>query len=259
MNSLLSPGEQHPLATLDSDGHSVGTSATRVTTGVTAEEETLLPSQGESKPDKNARPYSSTLHRSKYTIVIALFYAALALYAWVLTCILTYKPIGARHYGVDVDNGQNDGWGWTGATYIHNLYVNSERYYRAARTIQSIVAVLTIPVASAICSRAAVIYSQRNSQVTMRQTMLLADKAWNDPVLIAQLPWRWRRYGSSFLLSAMLLNAFGKVHWCCRSCPRGWLTSTRRNYFSVAGIISFDGNHQDTNISTDDQRPRHFF
>lgn len=47
------------------------------------------------KPHKPPVP----LQRSVYIVFLTLLYAAAALYAWVITCILTHRPIGGTDYG----------------------------------------------------------------------------------------------------------------------------------------------------------------
>ncbi|KAI0466919.1 hypothetical protein F4859DRAFT_495718 [Xylaria cf. heliscus] len=136
---------------------------------------------------------------------------ALALYAWVLTSILTYRPIVGHHYGVPIIKSESDGSGSAGSTRVHNLYETSQSYYRSARVVQSIVSVLTIPLTSAICGRAAVAFLQRNSGITIRQMIVLADKGWVEPGIFSKLPFSWKRYGSWFLLYALLLSLLGSV------------------------------------------------
>ncbi|KAF8809809.1 hypothetical protein BYT27DRAFT_7162363 [Phlegmacium glaucopus] len=46
-----------------------------------------------------AVPYT-TLHRSAYIPKLVLGYTALAIFAWALTCILSYRPITTDHYGI---------------------------------------------------------------------------------------------------------------------------------------------------------------
>lgn len=42
--------------------------------------------------------------------------------------------------------------------------------------------------------------------------MALADKGWNDPVLITKLiTGGWKRYGSIFLICALILNLIGEL------------------------------------------------
>lgn len=168
----------------------------------------------ESKSNTESEQYSTSIHREGYIVALMLCYIALATFAWVTTCILTYKPIGARYYGVNVLNtDDDDGGAWVSGSQTHSLYVNSEKYYRAARVVQSIVAVLTIPLNSAVCAQAAIIFLQRHTHdngLTMRKTMVLADKGCICPTVLSKLVFgQWKRYGSSFLFAAICLNLLG--------------------------------------------------
>lgn len=73
-------------------------------------------------------------------------------------------------------------------------------------------AVLTIPLTSAVCSKAAVIYVQRRGQrmLSLRQTMTLADKGWTEPEIFLKLmTGSYKRYGSWFLLLAIAVHILG--------------------------------------------------
>ncbi|KAJ7051148.1 hypothetical protein C8F01DRAFT_1175969 [Mycena amicta] len=157
--------------------------------------------------------YSTFLRRSPSIIFSTLFYITLAVYAWVVTCILAHRPIGANHYGVDVLNSDNNGWGWIGPKAYHALYLNSAKHFRAARILQSVVSVLTIPLTSAVCTRAAVVFLQsgrRSERMSMRKAMALADESWTDLSVIASLfVGGWKRYGSSLIVFAIFLHALG--------------------------------------------------
>ncbi len=108
---------------------------------------------------------STTIYRSSYILKLTLLYMGSAIFAWTITCFLTFRPITTEHYGF-----WNDGGG-DAITYLlikpenfHALFIKNEKWYRTARLIQSIVSVLTIPMTSAVCSAAAVIFVQRNRQ-----------------------------------------------------------------------------------------------
>ena len=158
----------------------------------------------------HARHYSTTLHRSSYILVLVILYTALALTSWVLLCLLTFIPLTTKHYAVDIHSNYNH----VTSLIMRNLYIRSEHIFRAARIIQAIASVLTIPLTSAVCSKAAVVFVQQRRQrlgFSLRQLMVLADKGWTDPEVI----WRlicagWKRYGSSFLYLAILLHILGK-------------------------------------------------
>ncbi|KAJ7720621.1 hypothetical protein B0H16DRAFT_1335984 [Mycena metata] len=154
----------------------------------------------------------ASLQSSAFIVFFVLCYAAMAVIAWTATCYLSFKPIGAKHYGVDVLYKQNNGYGDIDPQAYHQLYVQREEWFRAARVLASIVATLTIPVVTAVCTCAAVAFHQRK-RLTLRQTMMLADKAWIDPgtwlrLLIVD---GRRSIASSFLFAAIFLNLLGAI------------------------------------------------
>ena len=162
-------------------------------------------------------PSSAKLHRSVYVLCLVFLYMALALFAWIVTCILTIRPITAKHYGVWIWTEDNNNYGWGPAESLRPLYLQNESWFQAARVMQSIVSVLTIPLTTAVCSSAAVIFTQHNRRapgLSVRQVMSLADRSWTDPATYTRTILTskgWKRYGSSFLLLAMLLHILGSV------------------------------------------------
>ncbi|ETS73712.1 hypothetical protein PFICI_14658 [Pestalotiopsis fici W106-1] len=158
--------------------------------------------------------YSTTIHRSNKIFLLVLIYATLAVFAWVVTCVLAYRPIHGNSYSMNAGDSHYSET-TDSENHFHAFYLDNEEWYRAARVIQSIVAVLTIPLTSAVCGRAAVAFIQQPSHsgdMTMRQTMVLADKGWADVGLISKvLRGQWKRYGSSFLAVAILLNILGAI------------------------------------------------
>ena len=106
------------------------------------------------------------------------------------------------------------GYGYVnGQTPLYTYYAKNDNWFRAARVIQSIVSVLTIPLTSAVCSSAAVVFIQRNgkSNLSLRQLMTFSDKTWADPATYPRSFISWKRYGSSLLTFAILLNGLGFV------------------------------------------------
>ncbi|KAJ7720622.1 hypothetical protein B0H16DRAFT_1792651 [Mycena metata] len=103
-------------------------------------------------PATSSQSRWAPLQSSASIVFSVLCYAAMAVIAWTATCYLSFKPIGPKHYGVDIPNTDNNGYGSSPQAY-HQLYVQSEEWFRAARVLASIVATLTIPVATAVCTR----------------------------------------------------------------------------------------------------------
>jgi hypothetical protein len=147
-----------------------------------------------------------TLHKSSYILYIVVIYASLALTAWILICILTFRPLTTARYGYNALESRPD--------KLPANYDQSEAIHRAARIVQSIVTVLAIPLTSAVCSAAAVIFAQsktKGRRLTMRQTMALADEGWTDPTTIASLvTGRGKKLSSPFLTFALLLVVLGE-------------------------------------------------
>lgn len=166
-------------------------------------------------------PGSIPLRRSLYTVPMVLLYGGAAIYAWVIICILKDRPIGGRDYGIETyDKLMNylpDQYPVIYTTIygeLDGLFMKNEKYLKSARIIQAIVSVLTIPLTSAVCSQAVVVYLQKRqgeSLPTLRQSMALADKGWADIGLYFKLFFGgWNKYRSSLLLFALFLNFLGK-------------------------------------------------
>jgi len=211
-----------------------------------------LPSEVERKI-----PHESgvTLPRSSYIVWMVLIYASLALTAWILICLLTFKPLTAKHYGFDTR--ERD------VSRLQARFTKSEEIYRAARTVQAVVGVLTIPLTSAVCSAAAVVFAQAKKQqrkLTLRQTMTLADKGWTDPTTIAKLlSGRGKKLSSSLLICALSLNLLGEHlwRWLSRYALRttychsfNGLTKTRCLHNALANYTVDPRDDQDSNTST---------
>ena len=64
-----------------------------------------------------------------------LIYSFVVILSWIITCVLTFQPIGVPTYIKITDN-----------------------WRKAASVGQSIVAVISIPVTSAVCAKAAAVY-----------------------------------------------------------------------------------------------------
>lgn len=149
-------------------------------------------------------PPSTRLHRSSYILILTLLYVGLAVFAWTVTCVLAFGPFASKGY---------DPFKWKGGVGSY------DGWYRVARTIQSIVGVSTIPLTSAVCSVAAVIFVQHRGAslgLTIREVLTLADKGWTDPVTYVRMFPRivksgWKRYGSSFLLLATGATVLGGI------------------------------------------------
>jgi hypothetical protein len=168
---------------------------------------------------------------SGYIFLLAALYATLMLFAWIVLCILTHRPIATKmkHYGWYLDKPPTFGtaeltsatgvsfdgpgtYGWVPERVFHAIFTRSNRYLRAAQFIRSAVSVTTIPLISAVCSKAAVLFAQRRHQTTLslRQTMTLADRGWTDPsIYFRLLSGGFKQHATSFLVLAIFLNILG--------------------------------------------------
>lgn len=171
--------------------------------------------------EPGTRKPSVPLQRTVYPVGIVLIYSAAALYAWVIICILSHRPIGGKTYGIEA----LEHWKRFPETVLRDkveiLFHESEKHLRAARVVQALVTAVTVPLTSAICSQAAVVYVQRKrwgKGLSLRQSMALADKGWTDISLIGRLiSGGWKKYSSLLLCLALLLHLLGKsfILCCC--------------------------------------------
>lgn len=164
-----------------------------------------------SKTKEAAAIAISSRHLERFPLIVVLVtgYAILATFAWTTTCILVYRPLTTQRYTI---------WSKSPHDLIRHypsprLYVLNERWFRAASIIQAIVTVVTIPLTSAICSAAAVVFVQRRARgvdLTLRRTVVLADRGWSSISIFVQLlQGHWKQYGSTFLYLAVVLNVLG--------------------------------------------------
>lgn len=93
----------------------------------------------------------------------------------------------------------------------------TDNWRKAANVGQSIVAVISIPVTSAVCAKAAAVYCQRRPDVpgrtlTLKQMLVLADKGWSNIRTLSDVarPKASRNTRSPLLLVSAGLMAIGK-------------------------------------------------
>ena len=145
-------------------------------------------------------PIVRTLDTPKWPLMVFTFYATLTLFTWIVLCVASSRPIGSKLSYTDNQDYFKD---------VAPLLAKHERILRAAQILQSVVALLTIPITSAICSMALAAYIQAGSSRTklnLRQTMALADQGWISPRIWA----RYSKVGSLPLCFAFALTLIGK-------------------------------------------------
>ena len=175
-------------------------------------QETKLPTQVQAAPSastrlsRNHHAAAILLPTQKYVLGLVVAYSALFVVAWSIICWTSQRPIGrGSYYCYDTDCHYNE-------RERDEQNARTLRYVADAQTVLSAVSLLTIPLTSAVCAAAAVPWLQSNGQgMSLRQVMALADKGWTSPYIYARLlrPSGWKRYGSSFIALALLLNALG--------------------------------------------------
>ncbi|RAO72455.1 uncharacterized protein BHQ10_008467 [Talaromyces amestolkiae] len=141
-------------------------------------------------------PAITTVLRANFFIWIpTAIYVVIVVWSWAMICIIAREP-----------------------PLTFNKDLRTRQYY-AARVLQSVASVATIPIISAVCACAVAIYvqNQRNEHsLSLRQVMALADREWMNPLcLIAPLS---KRFGSGFLYLAIFIYSIGAITY-----PIQWL------------------------------------
>ncbi|KAL3475121.1 hypothetical protein BJX99DRAFT_165543 [Aspergillus californicus] len=155
--------------------------------------------------NENLPSESAFLPQRTYVLYLVTLYSGLAISAWTIQCVLVSRPITAPSYNFRPQ---------TGLSTMADCFRRSDQWYQAARAITAIVNLFTIPLASTVCSLAAVNYIQfgkGRATLTLRQTLALADKGWTNPSTLFRLgnPGLAKKYSSSFLWLAVLVHILG--------------------------------------------------
>ena len=163
------------------------------------------------------------LHRSSSVLLLVILYSLVSLLSWAAIVYLSFKPIVGRTYGpwkgeklTDYELGAHrleDGRMYYDEVRPAYSLDGNEEWYRAARGLQAMVAVLSLPMATFVCSNAAAVVAQRrtkNSQgeLSLRKVMIYADRGWFNPFTFFRMltPSGWRKYGSIFLVVAIVVH-----------------------------------------------------
>jgi hypothetical protein len=164
---------------------------------------------------RSARETQTLLSQSRFPLVLALFYVALLVVPWALTLRIATQP-----------------------SFIIAVYRYGTRYYVqygwviAIKVLNSLAAVLSLPILSALLARAAVVFSQRRrpgQTLSVLQLFALADRDWYNPlgVLSPAGSSALLRLGFLLLLVSLLLplvrsglvtygNVLVSSHWPAR-------------------------------------------
>jgi hypothetical protein len=154
------------------------------------------------------------LKRNYYVCFLVFIYAALAIGSWSILCLLSQRPLIARHYNYDH---QHSSFSADDRT-LDAIWARNENWLQAALVIWSIVNLSTIPLTSTVCAYAAVRFTQYSSagrNLTLRQTLVLADRGWINIPFLAKVIFNYKKHGrnavSRFVLIAIALHFLGKL------------------------------------------------
>ncbi|PYH70632.1 uncharacterized protein BO88DRAFT_362463 [Aspergillus vadensis CBS 113365] len=193
------------------------------------------------KPADYSHRTSRSLSRSlKHLVPIVLIYCSLLIFSWTVMCILTHRPLLYHHstptwesarqltcasqtvLGVtDSDANATFSCSQREATKVPltaAVIAATRRWRLAARVVNSVMAVLTIPFSSFIAARAAIVYGQaagNERNFSLRKMLAVADRGWWNPFILARLfsAGGRRRLGSPLLYYAFLVCALGGLNW----------------------------------------------
>lgn len=187
--------------------------------------------------NNSARLSSTPLRRKVWILFPTAIYTCMAAYSWVTLCLLSQA-----------------------GDLVSNKHNNKVTQYRAARVLQFITAVTTIPIISLVCAWAAAVYvqNQRDAHsLRLRQVMTLADQGWMSPRIWFRLlffPSGFKRYGTPLLVLAILMYIIGVVTYPIQSL----FLSHRLVYvepISSSGYVDFDDDYAEVkSISEFDHR-----
>ena len=139
---------------------------------------------------------TTILRRSFYSVVLVSIYSTFSILGWTSIAIMSFRPLTTRAY--QPTPGYYKEYITSNIDDQRQKYLMNDRLYRNLGILQSILAVITIPVTSAVCTKAAVIFMQRTNhprRLTMRQMMALADKGWTHSYIVSGLILgEWARY-----------------------------------------------------------------
>lgn len=168
-------------------------------------------SRSKSTAQKNIS--SKKLERHTMSLWLASAFAIASIFIWAIACTLPYKPVQFETY-----------FDTTGR-FSRGQFEQNDRWRRVSRVGLQVLGTLSIPLTSAVCAGAVVVYCQRSSNqrqpaISMRQTLVLADKGWLDLNTWMNLfgPMGGRIY-SPLLILSMLFCALGKKNMLPSSEP----------------------------------------
>lgn len=144
------------------------------------------------------------LQTHKLGLWLALSYSLVTTVTLTITVVSCYKPINFATYHNHTSK------------YSQGHYFINDWTRKIAKTAMSLLAAVSIPITSAVCAKAAVVHCQKtlgmaSPNLTLRQTLALADKGWSDLRILSQMIGLDQRggLGSLLLLVGALFCSLG--------------------------------------------------
>lgn len=178
---------------------------------------------GNARSETPRRPPTVQLRRSSSALYLVILYSLISLLSWAAIVYLSFKPMVGRTYGpwkgekleeseLGAYRAADGRMYYDAVRPVYNIDGNEE-WYRAARVLQAIVAVTSLPIATFACSNAAAVVAQRRTkngqgELSLRKVMTYADRGWFNPFTFLRMltPSGWRKYGSIFLVVAIVVH-----------------------------------------------------
>ena len=160
----------------------------------------LVKLSSRSESNVHAKVVMPTMRYRWRAVYLLLFYVPLLVIPWILTCVLTVRPINVRSY-INQASGLS-------LKEIRAI----ELWVDAVQVLNSIATVVTIPIMSTLLAQAAVVYSQRRragQRLSISQTFALADRGWSDIIFLFGSG--KANASSAFLWFAAFLMMIGKL------------------------------------------------
>lgn len=133
-------------------------------------------------PKCKPKPPLPQLRYRRTTIYLLLFYLPLLIIPWVLTCVLSVRPLGASSYTIQ--------WGGLSSRGMLSIVA----WLAAVRVLNSTASLVTVLIISTLLAQAAIVYAQRRrakQKLSIGQVFALADRGWSDITLL------WSAFGSN--------------------------------------------------------------
>lgn len=122
--------------------------------------------------------------RAKYhrrALLLLVLYIPLITVPWVLTCVLSRRPIGVSTY-------------YFQRGFTDKQMRRFENWATAINVLNSISGLITVPILSALVAQAAVVYSESHlsrKDFQLEHLVALADRVWTNPVVLGKT-WEWK-------------------------------------------------------------------